>query len=81
MIKDNELEPKRTKKTKKPQPKDYSWVGRLIDKLAKIIAYLLLFTSATYGIRQFLGVIPDWANVGITSLLVLAMVYIIFRNK
>lgn len=74
-----EMRPKVKKQPKKPM--DFSWVGRFVDKLAMAIAYLLLFVSATYGIRMFLNTIPDWANYGITSFLVLSMVYIIFRAK
>jgi hypothetical protein len=54
---------------------------KLVDGLAKIAAYLVLFSSSAYGLRHLLTSLQDSVSVVITVLFTLALVYILFRQK
>lgn len=49
--------------------------------VAKPVAYTTLFILAAYGVRQVLDSIDQKASIVITTLTVLALVYIIFDES
>ena len=54
---------------------------KLVDSLAKALAYLVLFISASYGMRSMLKSLDDNAALVLTAIFVLGLTYIIFRNE
>lgn len=54
---------------------------KLIDALAKAIAYVSLVMLASYGLRQLLKTLNDTCSVALTVLVVFGLVYIIFKKQ
>ena len=55
-------------------------VQRVLDYVAKVVAYLALFIMAAYGMRHLLESLQSTASVVITVVSVLALGYIISRK-
>lgn len=72
------------KQVKKPEVKKVKKsinVKALVRRfVARPLAYLAVFILASYGLRQLLHNINDTANVVLTTLVILALTYIIFLD-
>lgn len=66
--------------TKTKKAKRFS-IDQAIDTLAKFGAYVVLFITSAYGMRSMLRSIQEEASLAITVAAVLALTYIIFRNR
>lgn len=56
-------------------------LNNFVDKLAQAVACITLVALATYGLRMVLRSLDDTANMVITVVVILALVYITLRNK
>lgn len=65
---------------KTEKPKVSINVQKYLDTVAKVVAYLALFTMAAYGMRRMLESLQSTASVVITVISVLALGYIISRK-
>ncbi len=70
--------------TKKEQPKEekkprnpINWKKKVREWIARPLAYVALFTLASYGGRHLLETVSEPASVAITILMVAGLAYII----
>lgn len=76
-----ERDHKISRKNEKPKKNLGATIELFIDRCALIGAFLtVLFTSAV-GFRSLLKNLPEWAGYGLTVVSVLALTYIIFKNR
>lgn len=69
-------------KTAKPETKKTNInLNKLKIKAAKTLAYISLVVAASYGFRQALSSLDDIAQMTLTVLSVLALVFIISLNE
>jgi hypothetical protein len=55
-------------------------VKKVVDKIAKALAYAVLILTSSYGIRMMLSNIQENIALAITVLFSLALVYIVFNK-